>query len=366
MKASTMQVLDGKLAEHGSRVVAAVFVMTLFPALLLGQSALPTKISLWGTGSPEFPTGYWAGDSDPHFRHRSDTLFWLNTEHVATSFFKGFCCSSGNEHGVKYGAAVFDTKGAKIALHDWTAEPDAPFVVRGGAGSFWLMYRTRIDALKDDFTVAEQIPLTEHSVPLWPKKGDGVAVTQGVNVSIYRAGMTALYQSAVLPTGALLVDFNPHVLLVNNSSTKGCYIGVLRVADAQVWTLSSSVASASKRCEKAEALISDEAVLITDYDAGHLEIVHRDGSIEVVSGLGKVIGVADSGRIAIQTFRPSRLARELDLDFGGQKDILVYDPSTKNVMFRKTIDGQAGAALAPDGQHLAVVEGKSLLIYSLP
>jgi hypothetical protein len=130
--------------------------------------------------------------------------------------------------------------------------------------------------------------------------------------------------------------------------------------------LDESEHDASKRCEKAEALISDEAILVTDYDAGHLEIVYRDGSIEVVSALGKVIGVADSGRIAVQTSRPSRLAEELDMDFGGQKGISVYDPSTKEVIFHKTIDGQAGAALAPDGRHLVIVEGKSLLIYSLP
>jgi len=38
----------------------------------------------------------------------------------------------------------------------------------------------------------------------------------------------------------------------------------------------------------------------------------------------------------------------------------------RKVVFRKTIGGQSGAALSPDGHHLAVVESGNLYIYDLP
>jgi hypothetical protein len=54
------------------------------------------------------------------------------------------------------------------------------------------------------------------------------------------------------------------------------------------------------------------------------------------------------------------------MDFGGQKEITVYDPSAKTNVLRTKISGQAGASLSPDGHHLAVIDAHKLLIYSLP
>ena len=55
-------------------------------------------------------------------------------------------------------------------------------------------------------------------------------------------------------------------------------------------------------------------------------------------------------------FHPNPLASALDMDFGGQKEITVYDPSTKTNVLRTKITGQAGASLSPDGHHLAVID----------
>jgi hypothetical protein len=76
--------------------------------------------------------------------------------------------------------------------------------------------------------------------------------------------------------------------------------------------------------------------------------------------------MAGAGRIALQVFRANPLADVLDMDFGGRKVVAVYDSTTKRTLFRRTINGQAGAALSPDGHHLAVVEDDNLLIYDLP
>jgi hypothetical protein len=120
-------------------------------------------------------------------------------------------------------------------------------------------------------------------------------------------------------------------------------------------------------------LISDDAALVegnsvplgSDVELKS-EIVHRGGSAEPIPTPGEVLGIAASDRIAFQTFHPSGLAKFLDTDFGGHKEFTVYDTSKKTVIFHKTMGGQAGAAIALDGRHFAIVEGNSLLIYSLP
>jgi hypothetical protein len=355
-------------SRNRNKVIAIVLGITICPAFfgVVGQNAPPVKTSLWGTGGPQFPTGYWFSDSDPHFRHRFDRLFWLDTTHVASSFFRGFCCRTGDGRGVKYRAVIFDSNGTRIATHDWTATPNAPFSVLGMAGSFWLRYEDHIEALKDDFTVAGQIPLGVDSLPRWSNTDDWVAVIKDANVSIYHKGMTSASSSVLLPARTRLVDLNDHAMLVSSASSKSCYTAVFPIAGGPIWTLDNSPASESTECEEGQALISEDAVLVSNYRAERLEIVHRGGSAEVVSGLGHLIGLAKSGRLAVQTFQPSRLAQALDMDFGGQKDVSVYDRVKRNVIFHKTIGGQAGAALAPDGHHLAIIEGKSLLIYSVP
>jgi hypothetical protein len=48
--------------------------------------------------------------------------------------------------------------------------------------------------------------------------------------------------------------------------------------------------------------------------------VRRDASGEPVQAPGQLVGIADSGRLAVQFFHPNPLASALDMDFGGQKD----------------------------------------------
>lgn len=353
-------------AREGNKLPAVLLAIMISPAFFnsFGQNSTPIKVSLRSTGSPQFPGSYWMGDSDPHFRHHLDTLFWLSPENVATTFFKGFCCRSGDDRGLKYGAAVFDISGKRITTHDWTSMPDAPFGVEGVGGAFWLRYPDHIDVLDRDFMVTGQIPLHKSTHLTRSKRGSWIAVKEEEELSIYRVGETSAAANLVLPLETWVVDINSHAVLLNSRSYKSCYVAVWQTGGGPSWMLDSS--APVYRCTSGEGLLSDDAVLIKRYQPDRLEIVHRDGSVEAVPGQGNLLGIAASGRIALQTIHPSHLAEFLDMDFGGQKEITVYDPSKKIIIFRKTIGGQAGAALAPDGNHLAIIDGSSLLIYSLP
>jgi hypothetical protein len=332
----------------------------------LGQNSTPIEASLRGVGSPQFPTGYWVSDSDPHFLHSQDMLFWLGSDNLATTFFKGFCCRSGNQRGLKYGAVVFDTSGKKITTHEWTSMPDSPFSVGGIVGAFWLRYDDHIEVLDKDFTVTGQMALPKGVYQTMSKGVTWIGAKEGTKLSIYKPAGTFATASLVLPSETRVADVNGQVVLLNGTSHKSCYIGVWQMGAGALWTLNTSAPDICGRCTSGEGLLSEDAVLIRPYGSLSHEIVHRDGSVETISEVGELLEIAVSGRISFQLFHPNQLAMALDMDFGGQKEITVYDPSKKSIIFRKTIGGQSGAALAPDGNHLAIIEGSSLLIYSLP
>jgi hypothetical protein len=349
---------------------ASLLAVLIYPTFLsgFGQSTVPIKVSLRGTGSPQFPTGFWVSNSDPHFRHSRDQLFWLSTDEVATTFFKEYCCRSGGNTGVRYSAAIFDIQGNKLAMHDWTSMPDDPVSVGGGRGFFWVRSKDYLDALKTGFNVAARIPLADKAVPVFSRNGNWIAVRDGSKLSIYTLGGPSTPVSVELPEGALVADIYGDTALLNGPRTS-CYVKVWQAGRGLVWAVDKGDASAQHvpgRCNSGEALLSEDEVLIKSGLTDGLEIVHRDDTVETIPENGKLTGMTASGRFMFETFHPNELAEKLDMDFGGQKEIVVYDSPSKTVIFRKMMGGQAGAALAPDGHHLAIIEGSNLLIYSLP
>jgi hypothetical protein len=157
-----------------------------------GQSSRPKKVSISGIGNPEFPTGFWASRSDPHFGHRMDKLFWLSADRVATTFFKEYRCETGAIYGVRYGAAIFNLAGKATATHEWTAMCDSPFQLGGLLGAFWVQRKDSVDVLRSDFTVTGQISLPKQSHPVWSKSGHGVAVQNGTTISECRSAESLL------------------------------------------------------------------------------------------------------------------------------------------------------------------------------
>jgi hypothetical protein len=330
------------------------------------QTSAPVKISLRQIGNPQFPTGFWVSNDDPHFRHRSDALFWLSTDKVATIFFKEYCCGSGASTGSKYAAAVFDLKGNTIATHEWTSTPDAPFYVGGIVGAFWVRYKDRVDVLSNDFSVAGQIPLPKPSALIWSKSGHGAAVQTDSTISVYdMVNLPAVLRTAV-PADTRAIDVYATTVLLRSPPTKPCYVGVMQANDEHSWNIGSGIEDAASRCVSALALLSDSAVLIAGPKRNFLKIVFRSGTVETINAQGRLLGTADSDRLALEIFHPNPFAEKLDMDFGGHKEISVYDPSRKATVFRVKIGGQSGAALSPDGHHLAVIDGHELRIYALP
>jgi len=330
-----------------------------------GQTSHPVKVSLSHLGSPQFPPGFWVSNADPHFRHRSDALFWLSTDKVATTFFKEYCCGSGRNSGVRYAAAVFDLTGKTIATHEWTSMPDAPFYVGGTVGAVWVRHKDQVDVLGNDFGVVGEIPLPEQSKLIWSKSGHGVAVQAGSTILFYDiANLSAVIRTAV-PAETWAADVYGGTVLLH-SRTKPCHTGILQANDEHSWNVNPGADNAPGRCASGLALLSSNATLVSGRSSDTQDIVHRDGTVETIAAPGKLITIADSGRLAFQSFYPNPLAKKLDLDFGGHKEISIYDPSSKATVFRIKIGGQSGAALSPNGHHLAVIDGHQLLIYTMP
>lgn len=356
------------ILNKGNRLRVAALAALIFPAIIngFGQNAAPLTISLRGIGNPQFPTGYWISNSDPHFRHSNDKLFWLSANKVATTFFKEFCCRSGHVSGVKYGAVIFDTAGTRIAAHEWISMPDDPFYVGGGDGFFWARYGDRLEILKTDFTEGARIPLPTGTSLIWSSNGSSFALQKDSKLSIYEIGDSSPKLSVILPNKTRVVDVYGHTVLLNGSRNN-CLVGVWQFENNPPPKGDVPVTDVSgRRCPLGMEMLSEDTALIKNYQPYGLEIVHPDGTKDAVSDEGEVLEISRSGRIALQTFHPSHLADVLDMDFGGQKEIAIYDSSTKNAIFRKTIGGQAGAALAPDGRHLAIIEGRKLLIFTIP
>ena len=143
----------------------------------------PVKVPIKHIAHPQFPTGFWVSRADPHFRHATDMLFWLGPDAVAATFFKEYCCESGGKLGARYGAAVFDLTGKLVAEHEWTSISDAPFHIGGAVGAFWVRYTDKIELLRPDFSVAEQIPLQKGSFVVWSKSRRAVGVQDGTVLS---------------------------------------------------------------------------------------------------------------------------------------------------------------------------------------
>ncbi len=348
------------------RWITLAFTILVPIAHCFGQDSTPVKTSLRHLGSPQFPTGFWMSESDPHFRHRADTLSWLSVDKVATTFFKEYCCRSGDSHGERYAAAVFDLTGKPTATHQWTSMPDAPFHVGGTVGGFWVRYKDRVDILSDDFTTIGHIPLIKSSKLIWSKSGLGVALQEADTILLYRLADLAAVTRLAAPVGTRVVDVHGDSVLLDSLPTSPCYVGIVQASSEHSWNVSSLTNEISTGCASGLALISADAVLVSGPGRSNRTIAHRNGTVEPILAEGTLLGIADSGRMAFQSFRPNPLAEKLDLDFGGQKEVVVYDPLTKVTVFRTSIRGQSAAALSPDGRHLAVVDGHELLIYTMP
>jgi len=345
------------------RLTILTLVVLLAIAHCLGQGVTTVKVSLRSIGSPQFPTGFWLSKDDPHFRHRRDTLFWLSGDKVATTFFKEYCCGPKASTGVRYAAAVFNVAGKMIATHEWTSLPDAPLYVGGTVGGFWVRYKERVDVLSDDFSVVGQISLPEPSDLIWSKAGHGAAVQAGTTISLYDiANLPAVVRVAV-SVDTRAVDVYGNTLLLRSVPTKPCAADILQANSEHSWNVGSGIAPS--RCISGLALLSDSAVLVSGPSRGVWKIAHRDGTLETLPVQGNLLSVADSGHLAFESFHPNPLAEKLDMDFGGHKEVVVYDPSTKTTVFRTKIGGQSGAALSPDGHRLAVIDGHELVIYAL-
>jgi hypothetical protein len=348
------------------RLLALTFSILVVIAEGSAQSSAPViKVSLEHVGNPQFPTGFWLSNSDPHFGHRSDALFWLGSDKVATTFFKEYCCRSGRNSGARYAAAIFDLNRKTIATHEWTSTPDARFYVGGTVGAVWVRHKDRVDVLSSDFGVVGEIPLPEKSQLICSKSGHGVAVQAGPTILFYDlANLSAVIRTTV-PADTWAADVYGGTILLH-SQTKRCYTSILRGNDEQSWNINSGTENASGKCASGLGLLSFNATLVSGRSPDTRDIVHRDGTVETIAAQGGLLGIADSGRLMFESFYPNPLAKKLDLDFGGHKEISIYDPSSKATVFRKKFGGQSGAALSPDGHHLAVIDGHQLLIYTVP
>ncbi len=365
-----------KVNKQGVWCAVVVALATWFSFIRCsGQNTPPVKVSLRDIGSPQFPTGFWVSKSDPHFRHHLDNLFWLSSDKVGMSFFEEYCCRTGGKSGVKYVSAVFNTSGNNISKHEWISTPDDPFYVGGAPGFFLAQYRDRVLFFKSDFTLARQISTPKGSHLIWSKRGNSLGVQDGTSLSLYETENLTKAGSIALPPNATAVDVYGDAALVNSSNAKTCYVGILQAAGHLSWTVNNLAEQVPGSCAHGIGLLSADAVLVTQPQRNEvplggvsfrLQVVHFDGAVEPITVPGRLLGIADSGRMAFQSFYPSPLAQKLDMDFGSHKEVTVYDPSTKTTVFRTKIGGQAGAALAPDGQHVAVIEGHNLLIYALP
>lgn len=356
-------------SSRGRISPTVMFVVGILTAVSasFGQNLKPVRVSLRSIGSPQFPTGYHLSDSDPHFRHSGDKLFWLNSDSVAITFFKEFCCPSGGHSGIKHGAAVFDTSGNAVGTHDLVSLPDTPFLLEGGVGSFLLIYDSHIDALKSNFDKLGRITVSHFISPRLSTDGSQIAVSDRGKLSVYGTADLISKATLTLPSGTEVADMNDHAVLLNAKSKSACDIVVWQTGGGASWKVSFRPDEYGG-CSTGygEGLLSDDAIVIRKGNPNTREIVSRNGHVETISEEGDLLGTASSGRFALQRFFPSAFADALDMDFGGKRAITVYDPSQKRLIFRKKFGGQTAAALAPDGHHLAVIEGNNLLIYPLP
>jgi hypothetical protein len=324
-------------------------------------------MSLHGVGSPQFPTGFFLSSSDPHFRHSGDTLFWLDSQTVATTFFRRFS-GSGRNAGIEFSAAVVGITDKRISTHDWISMPDKRFSLGGGVGFFEMRYHDHIDLLHPDFALARSFPISGSTFPsrsdiTWSKSGNSFAVDDGSKVSLYVGGSSTSAGSWVVPTGTSIADVREHSLLFNNGSRGSCGVIVVYAGSRPPWNLNGT-ADKSAGCARGKGLLSEDAALVEEYPS--MKVIYRNGSMDIIPEPGQLRGIASSGRIALESFRPNAIARRLDMDFGGQKTFAVYDPATKTTLFRKKVNGQGGAALSPDGHHVAIIENSDLLVYEIP
>jgi hypothetical protein len=326
-------------------------------------------MSLHGVGSPQFPTGSFVSSSDPHFRHRGDKLFWLDSQTVATTFFRRYSGSGGNA-GVEVRAAVFGIADKRISTHDWVSRPDKPPSLGGGVGFFEMSYHDHIDLLRPDFTLTRSIAVSVSTSRSWPDitwstSVNSFAVGDGGKVSLYEGGSSSSVESWVVPKGAWIAAVREHSILFNNRSAASCGVIVLYAGSRSPWNLDDP-ADKSAPCTRGKGLISEDAVLVDESQSNVMKVIHRSGAVDSLTEPGELLGVSSSGRIALKSFRPNPIAERLDMDFGGQKTFTVYDPLTKTTLFHKRVNGQGGAALSPDGHHIAIIENSDLLVYEIP
>jgi hypothetical protein len=357
---------------HAQRLLLALLALYAGTACAQRSQPKPVEISLKRIGQPQFPTGFWASMADPHFRHATDMLFWLSPDAVATTFFKEYCCESSGKSGARYGAAVFDLTGKLVAKHEWTSMSDAPFHIGGAVGAFWVRYSGKIELLRADFTVGGQIPLQKGSTVVWSKSGHGMAVQDGTVLSIYDFPNGTAAIPVTIPAGTRAADVNGHVALLNSApNANSCTVAVIETSVQLSWVPVSNAEKVGNWCPSGLGLLAADVVLVSEPRLSPglefaTKIARRDGTIDEIDSKGRLLEIAESGRLAFQSFDPNPFAQALDMDFGGHKIFTVYDSARKAAIFKTKKGGQAGTSLSPDGHHLALVDGDKLLIYSLP
>lgn len=353
-----------KWRESISRCSLLLAVLCGWLSLAYGQQAHPIKVPLRRLGNPQFPTAFWLTPADPNFRHSGDALFWLDSDTIATTFFQDFCCRSGNQRGARYGAAFFNAAGKLLATHDWTATPDRPFRVGGIAGAFWTLSSDNVVLLGNNFAERARIAVPKRARVIWSKSGHGVAVQDGTEVDVYDVQNPGATARMSIAADALVEDVYGDAILLDFRS-KACQI---EIKSSNSWTPAPPDGMEPGRCPSAIALVSPSEALIAYPEATgqSLAIVRAGGSTETIPYSGQVIGTANSGRLALVHFQPNPVAEAFDMDFGGHKQVIVYNIAGRSTAFQRTFGSQAGAALSPDGKHLAVIDRHSLLIYTLP
>jgi hypothetical protein len=328
------------------------------------------KVSLRGVGKPQFPTGYWLSHADPHFNHSQDRIFWLDNGRVALTFFDQQCCAANNKTAeAKFRSAIFDTAGKKVDVHDWEDIERDPFYIGGHESTFWVRHRDSIELLRPDYSEAGRLEIVRGSYVVWSKSTRFGAYVEGTSVSIFDPSQPATKLRVTIPSNASVADLDERTLLLEVKSGKQCGIRVLGIKDAQTWTFLQPLESImdEPRCPSALAVLPSNAVLAQQRGSKQSQIIRlRRGekAVPVMHG-DQVINVAGGRRVAVQVFHANPIADFLDMDFGGSKELSIFDLEDGKVVFRKTIGGQSGAALSPDGHHLAVVESGSLYIYDL-
>jgi len=296
-----------------------------------------------------------------------DRLYWLDSKQIAIIFYHGGCCVlwAPGPPSYEVRAVTFDLSGQRKALRDWHVdESHKRRALQGPGGYVVVTSEDGLEFFNFELATVKTITIPNKST-LWVSKngGDSFALRTPSELLFYPRGPLDPPSRLAIPVSD---KATPEDILGTSAIFNGkCGADVWQLGRDGFWRAWTG-GNQQSNCLRPLALLSQDSFLAGGQNG--ISIVHRNGEVETVSQLeGKVLETTpQSGRFLVQAFRPNAMAQALDMDFGGTKRFLVYDISSHRVIFEHEYAGDAGAALSPDGHHLAIVEHRKLLIYDLP